>query len=119
MCANNLTAGHDLKLQQQRATNNNYNCKSMWKMLLALVALLFGLAGTDSAQILGLFAHPGKSHFDFFRPIFTGLAERGHNISMYSYFPLKQPMVNYTDYVFEGMPVLTDVVDLKVRGLSL
>lgn len=84
------------------------------------VTLLFGLATlcpprAESAQVLGLFAHPGKSHFDFFRPIFTALAQRGHNISMYSYFPLKQPQSNYTDYVFEGMPLLTDVIELQVR----
>ncbi|XP_032294289.1 UDP-glucosyltransferase 2 [Drosophila virilis] len=70
-------------------------------------------SSVDSAQILGLFGHPGKSHFDFFRPMFVALAERGHNVSMYSYFPLKQPMANYTDYVFEGMPLLTDFVDLQ------
>ncbi|XP_017858841.1 PREDICTED: UDP-glucuronosyltransferase 1-3 [Drosophila arizonae] len=89
-------------------------------MLRLLLLLLLGLAlsgplpsGVESAQILGLFGHPGKSHFDFFRPLFVALAERGHNISMYSYFPLKEPMANYTDYVFEGMPLLTDFVDLK------
>lgn len=81
---------------------------------MALVLLLGLLAGTEAAQILGLFSHPGKSHFDFFQPMFVALAERGHNISMYSYFPLKEPVANYTDYVFEGMPLLTDFVDLQV-----
>ncbi|XP_030384149.1 UDP-glucuronosyltransferase 1-3 [Scaptodrosophila lebanonensis] len=76
-----------------------------------LLALL--LTPSESAQILGLFGHPGKSHFDFFRPMFLALAQNGHNISMYSYFPNKMPVTNYTDYVFDGMPVLTDIVDLK------
>ncbi|KAH8419277.1 hypothetical protein KR222_003824 [Zaprionus bogoriensis] len=87
-------------------------------MLRLCLTLIFGLSlaatSSEAAQILGLFAHPGKSHFDFFRPIFVALAQRGHNITMYSYFPLKQPQPNYTDYVFEGMPVLTDIVDLQV-----
>lgn len=81
---------------------------------MALLVLLSLLAGSEAAQILGLFSHPGKSHFDFFQPMFVALAERGHNISMYSYFPLKEPVANYTDYVFEGMPLLTDFVDLQV-----
>ncbi|EDW03362.1 UDP-glucosyltransferase 2 [Drosophila grimshawi] len=85
-----------------------------WLVLLLLgLALSTDLRETEAAEILGLFGHPGKSHFDFFRPIFVALAERGHNISMYSYFPLKQPVANYTDYVFEGMPLLTDIVDLR------
>ncbi|XP_030556761.1 UDP-glucuronosyltransferase 1-3 [Drosophila novamexicana] len=88
-------------------------------MLRLMVWLGLGLSvalcpsSVESAQILGLFGHPGKSHFDFFRPMFVALAERGHNVSMYSYFPLKQPMANYTDYVFEGMSLLTDFVDLQ------
>lgn len=93
---------------------------------LSLLLLLLGLAlsgplpsAVESAQILGLFGHPGKSHFDFFRPLFVALAERGHNISMYSYFPLKEPIANYTDYVFEGMPLLTDFVDLKVNVVNI
>ncbi|KAH8391805.1 hypothetical protein KR215_004550, partial [Drosophila sulfurigaster] len=83
----------------------------------ALIVFLGLIAATSSgqgAQILGLFGHPGKSHFDFFRPMFVELAQRGHNISMYSYFPLKQPVANYTDYVFKGMPLLTDIVDLQI-----
>ncbi|KAI8043739.1 UDP-glycosyltransferase UGT5 [Drosophila gunungcola] len=84
-------------------------------LLLPLFLLTFSLGtkSTEAAQILGLFQHPGKSHFDFFRPMFLALAERGHSISMYSYFPLEKPVANYTDYVFHGMPLLTDIVDLK------
>ncbi|XP_033249072.1 UDP-glucuronosyltransferase 1-3 [Drosophila miranda] len=76
------------------------------------VLLLMPAIPSEAAEILGLFAHPGKSHFEFFRPIFMDLARRGHNISMYSYFPLDQPMANYTDYTFKGSPLLTDVIDL-------
>ncbi|KAH8282268.1 hypothetical protein KR054_006503 [Drosophila jambulina] len=81
--------------------------------LLPVFLLTFSVLRSEAAQILGLFQHPGKSHFDFFRPIFLALAERGHNVSMYSYFPLEKPVANYTDYVFQGMPLLTDMVDLK------
>ncbi|SPP79042.1 UDP-glucuronosyltransferase 1-3 [Drosophila guanche] len=80
--------------------------------LVVVVVVLLLPASSEAAEILGLFAHPGKSHFEFFRPIFRELAGRGHNISMYSYFPLEQPLANYTDYVFKGSPLLTDVIDL-------
>uniref|UniRef100_A0A6P4E8N8 UDP-glucuronosyltransferase n=1 Tax=Drosophila rhopaloa TaxID=1041015 RepID=A0A6P4E8N8_DRORH len=85
-------------------------------LLLSLFLMTFSMRTepTEAAQILGLFQHPGKSHFDFFRPMFLALAERGHNISMYSYFPLEKPVTNYTDHVFQGMPLLTDIVDLKI-----
>lgn len=89
----------------------------MLLLCISLVLFSIGWESAGAAQILGLFAHPGKSHFNFFRPIFTALAERGHNISMYSYFPLEKPIDNYTDYVFQGMPVLTDIVDLQVSEL--
>nr|XP_043068706.1 UDP-glucosyltransferase 2 isoform X2 [Drosophila bipectinata]XP_043068707.1 UDP-glucosyltransferase 2 isoform X2 [Drosophila bipectinata] len=85
----------------------------MQLLCISLVLFSVGWEITGAAQILGLFSHPGKSHFNFFRPIFLALAKRGHNISMYSYFPLEKPIDNYTDYVFHGMPVLTDMVDLK------
>lgn len=86
---------------------------------LALLAFLLRPEPNDAAQILGLFQHPGKSHFDFFRPMFLALAERGHNISMYNYFPLEKPVANYTDYVFQGMPLLTDIVDLSVGEVQV
>lgn len=86
----------------------------MQLLCISLTLFSIGWESTGAGQILGLFAHPGKSHFNFFRPIFMALAERGHNISMYSYFPLEKPIDNYTDYVFQGMPVLTDIVDLQV-----
>ncbi|EDW76577.1 uncharacterized protein Dwil_GK14590 [Drosophila willistoni] len=86
----------------------------LWRLIaISMLLAAWGPVKSESAQILGLFQHPGKSHFAFFRPIFEELAKRGHNVSMYSYFPLKKPLANYTDFVFEGMGLLTDVIDLK------
>lgn len=38
-------------------------------------------------KILGFFSHPGKSHFDVFKPLIDELANRGHDITVVSYFP--------------------------------
>ncbi|XP_055920184.1 UDP-glycosyltransferase UGT5-like [Eupeodes corollae] len=66
------------------------------------------------ARILGLFPYPGKSHFDFFHPLFLGLAEAGHEVTVVSYFPNKQPVANYTDLTLDSLPVIVNYVDLKM-----
>ncbi|XP_018351227.1 PREDICTED: UDP-glucuronosyltransferase 2A3-like isoform X2 [Trachymyrmex septentrionalis] len=38
-------------------------------------------------KILGVFGHPGKSHFDVFKPLLEELARRGHELTVISYFP--------------------------------
>lgn len=52
----------------------------------------------DSYKILVLFTHPGKSHFMIYSSVFTGLASRGHNVTVVSYSPSKEvPIPNYRD----------------------
>lgn len=41
-----------------------------------------------------LFPHPGKSHFDVFRPLFKALSEKHHHVTVVSHFP----ETNQTDY---------------------
>ncbi|KAJ8922622.1 hypothetical protein NQ315_007654 [Exocentrus adspersus] len=48
-------------------------------------------------NILGVFPHLGKSHVDVFRPLMKGLAEKGHNVTVLSHFPLTKPIRNYKD----------------------
>lgn len=65
-------------------------------------------------KVLGLFPHPGVSHFHFFQPIMNALAETGHDVSVVSHFPMKNPPAHYKDYPILGMDKLTNSVDLKV-----
>jgi len=81
--------------------------------LLKLI-LLFEIGFTSGFRILGLFPHPALSHFKFFHPIMRGLAERGHDVIVVSYFPDKNPHSNYKDFLLSGQEVLTSTVDLKV-----
>lgn len=48
-------------------------------------------------NILGIFPHAGKSHFDVFQPLLTELSEREHNVTVLSYFPQVNSNTNYTD----------------------
>lgn len=67
-----------------------------------------------SYNILALFHHPGQSHFAFFEPLLRGLAEKGHNLTVLGYFPLKDPPENYHDVVMEANVPLRNEMDLKV-----
>lgn len=92
----------------------------MWSPL--IFVLLLALTGSDLLEVeaggplkvLGLFPHPGVSHFHFFHPIMRGLAEAGHDVSVVSHFPDKNPAIRYKDYPLTGMDKLTNSVDLKV-----
>lgn len=63
---------------------------------LALTLLSF-LILVDSYNILGIFPHSGKSHMVAFSPLMQGLAEKGHNVTVISYFPLEKSFPNYND----------------------
>lgn len=65
-------------------------------MLLKIVLSCF-LLPASSLNILVLFPHPGKSHFDAFLPLVKALATRGHHMTVVSHFPRKAPLPNYTD----------------------
>ncbi|XP_061380254.1 UDP-glucosyltransferase 2-like isoform X1 [Danaus plexippus] len=68
------------------------------------------------ARILGLFPHPGKSHFMVFEPLLKRLSELGHHVTVASFFPPENPPANYTHIKFDGAgePRL-DILDLKTN----
>lgn len=82
--------------------------------LLVLIVTLF-VGCTNSLKILGLFQHPGVSHFHFFHPIMRGLADAGHDVTVVSHFPDKNAPSNYKDLVLKKTEILTNSVDLEVR----
>lgn len=84
----------------------------MFSKLLVILAILILC---DGYKILGLFPHPGKSHFDVFQPLLKELAVRGHEVTVISYFPLQKPIKNYTDISLkEGAEgVLVDVLSVQ------
>lgn len=68
---------------------------------------------TECARILGLFPHIGKSHYMVFQPLLRALADRGHDVTTVSFFPLENPPPNYKDVSLEG------VADLGLELLDL
>jgi len=100
----------------------------MWSPLVVLVFLALAVSQPDELveaagplKVLGLFPHPGVSHFHFFHPIMRGLAEAGHDVSVVSHFPDKHPVVRYKDFPLTGLDKLTNSVDLKVsrKGIHM
>lgn len=83
------------------------------KFLLIILANL--LIVINGYRILGVFPHFGISHFYVFHPIMRGLAESGHNVSVISYFPDKNPHPNYKDFILKkDNLILTESFNLKV-----
>ncbi|CAB3222586.1 unnamed protein product [Arctia plantaginis] len=81
------------------------------------IAFLLALIAAENAQaarILGLFPHTGKSHQMVFDPLLKTLAERGHHLTVVSFFPIKDPPANYTTVSLEGLsPLGLETVDLS------
>nr|XP_021186280.2 UDP-glycosyltransferase UGT5 isoform X2 [Helicoverpa armigera]WRX06240.1 UGT46A4 [Helicoverpa armigera] len=65
--------------------------------LLGILFAIFAVQHVQSANILGIFPHVGKSHFIAFEPLLKDLARRGHQVTVVSFFPQKDPQANYTD----------------------
>lgn len=78
------------------------------------VVFLLLCCATSGHRILGLFPHPGISHFQFFHPVMKALAEAGHEVTVVSHFPAKEPIENYRDESFQSKQDLTNFVNLEV-----
>lgn len=95
-----------------------YFCGKMAiKFIMHVLLMTTVISESSSLQILGLFPHPGLSHFHFFHPIMLGLAEAGHNVTVLSHFPDKHAPSNYKDLVIGGQTDLTNSVDLAVCNM--
>lgn len=95
--------------------------KKTIKMSFYVFMLVFmcAILPNDGHRILGLFPHPGASHFHVFYPIMRGLAEAGHSVTVVSYFPTKYPHPRYTDILLDGKPTELGSIDLQVIFLLL
>lgn len=68
---------------------------------LLLVAFFASLDLSTASRILFLFPSPSKSHLIVVKGLSTTLAERGHDVTVVSPFPLDKPMKNYRDIKVE------------------
>lgn len=58
-------------------------------------------------DILGVFPYPGGSHFAVFEPLMTGLAVKGHNVTVISHFPRGTSLANYEEVILDHPPAST------------
>lgn len=79
-----------------------------------LFTFSFSISQVFSLNILGIFLHPGKSHFYVFQPYLEELAKRGHNVTVISHFPQTTSKENYQDISLAGTTdILHDVFTLE------
>ncbi|GBP73550.1 UDP-glucuronosyltransferase 2B30 [Eumeta japonica] len=80
------------------------------------LAVLVLLASTGHAmKLLGLFPHTGRSHQMVFEPLLRVLAERGHSVTVVSFFPLERPPPGYRDVSLEGIaPPGIETINMSV-----
>lgn len=95
----------------------------LWRQYIPITIILLTIFNAPSPsngyRILGLFPFPAISHNNFFHPIGRALVEAGHNVTMVSYFPDKNPPENYTDIVLNTLDIMTNGIRLDVRRLYL
>ncbi|XP_054286486.1 UDP-glucosyltransferase 2-like [Macrosteles quadrilineatus] len=78
----------------------------MLNILLLLPFMLMSVG--ETARILALVPMPMRSHWIVMEPLFQELASRGHQLTVFSPFPQKKPITNYTDVDFSQiLPPLT------------
>lgn len=80
-----------------------------------LVTFLAGLDLSTASRILFLFPSPSKSHLIVVKGLSTTLAERGHDVTVVSPFPLDKPMKNYRDIKVE---VPEDMLKLSTQMVT-
>lgn len=87
----------------------------------SFLIIIFSLLGSSlSAEILAVFPHTGKSHFDVYEPLALALAAKGHSLTVISFYPQKTPVPNYTDISLVGLvPLRLNQVQFKQVENSL
>nr|CAD7599797.1 unnamed protein product [Timema genevievae] len=81
------------------------NFRSQMRMKLCLVVTLIGIyiQHVGTANILGLLPMPSPSHHIWNRSLMLALAERGHNITVFTPDSEKKPRPNYKQIIIEDM----------------
>lgn len=86
----------------------------MW--ICNIFVLLVPLVVCECYNILIIFPHFGKSHFLAFEYMLKTLASKGHNVTVISFFPQKNPIPNYRD-----IPITTEesITGLEVLSMNM
>lgn len=92
-----------------------YVCEK-WPIQFVISVLLITMVIPPSShlRILGLFPHPGLSHFNFFHPIMLGLADAGHDVTVVSHFSDLHAPANYKNVIIGDETPMVNSVNLEV-----
>lgn len=102
-------------MYRQYSTRLARRCIAMRCLIAYFFTVFLAIYDVRAARILGLFPHTGRSHQMVFEPLLQNLAERGHHLTVVSFFPLKNPPANYTDSSLEGIsPPGLESIDLMM-----
>ncbi|XP_046998555.1 UDP-glycosyltransferase UGT5-like [Schistocerca americana] len=71
-------------------------------LLVFLLLVIWSPEEVKTGRVLVLLPHIGKSHFMAFEPYLRYLTAVGHDVVVYSHFPLKDPPPNFTDVSLLG-----------------
>lgn len=86
-------------------------------MLLIKTVLLFAILAPiqiNGLKILAIFPYTGKSHHYVFDPLLQRLSSKGHELTVISHFPAKDPPKNWKDIqLLTDMSVSENTVDLS------
>ncbi|XP_074037721.1 UDP-glycosyltransferase UGT5 [Leptinotarsa decemlineata] len=83
-------------------------CKFVFLVFFASVTV----ERSDELNILVVFPHSGKSHQLVFDPLFKELTVRGHNLTVITEFPQKEPVKNWRDIsISDGNHHTTEMLD--------
>lgn len=86
-------------------------------MKFALLLSVFCCANLAVAsRILFLFPSPSKSHLIVVKGLSTTLAERGHDVTVVSPYPLDKPMKNYRDIKVEIPDDMTELSSQQLKN---
>ena len=89
-------------------------------VILTLTILLYvNVQPSYGLRILGLFPFQVHSHFVMCEELMRGLAAKGHQVDVYSHFPQKKPLPNYTDFSLKGtLPAVSNNLTFDVASIT-
>ncbi|XP_050296038.1 UDP-glycosyltransferase UGT5-like [Anthonomus grandis grandis] len=89
-------------------------------MKLIILTLFVLVCSVECYNILVIFGHPGKSHYDVFKPLFQELGNRGHRLTIVSHVRTKDDIKNVRDVLLSDKPYVnilnvTDFVGDRIQ----
>lgn len=78
------------------------------------LSFLISLSVCECYNILVIFPHFGRSHFNTYEFLFKTLAAKEHNVTVISFFPQKKPIPYYNDVPITSEENLTGLEKLTL-----